>query len=152
MPGQSSNVYFLFPILTDLKVSDGLKYFRIKTDLAPLLSEVTKRKSELSQFENSIKTRKTELDTYQAQIDKVSKDLRSEFITILHLPFFSKLCWKIVTIQVQVQSPKSNGLGVTLFCCATTHHISACATPYLRLCPHKLFSATKHPIELKFSQ
>ena len=27
----------------------------------------------------------------------------------------------IVTIQVQVQSPKSKGLGVTLFCCCTTH-------------------------------
>ena len=35
--------------------------------------------------------------------------------------------FKIVTIQVQVQSPKSKspkskGLGVTLFCCATHHH------------------------------
>ena len=37
------------------------------------------------------------------------------------------------------QSAKSKGLGVTLFCCATTTH-------------HKLFSATRHPIELKFSQ
>ena len=41
--------------------------------------------------------------------------------------------------KFKVQSPKSKGLGVTLFCCATHH-------------PHKLFSATRHPIELKISQ
>ena len=39
----------------------------------------------------------------------------------------------------KVKSQKSKGLGVTLFCCVT-HHISACATPYLRLCqPTKTF-------------
>ena len=38
-------------------------------------------------------------------------------------------------------SPNSKGLGVTLFCCATHHNP-----------PHKLFSATRHPIELKFPQ
>ena len=50
----------------------------------------------------------------------------------------------IVTIQVQVQSLKSKvksqkDLEWLYFCCCTTH-------------PQKLFSATKHPIELKFSQ
>ena len=49
---------------------------RIKTDLAPLLSEVSQRKSELLSFENSINTRKSELENYQQQIDKVSQDLR----------------------------------------------------------------------------
>ena len=29
-----------------------------------------------------------------------------------------------IQVQVQVQSPKSKGLGVTLFCCATTHHLT----------------------------
>ena len=55
--------------------------------------------------------------------------------------------------ESKVKSQKSKGLGVTLFCCATTtisppvpHHISACA--HLQ----KLFSATRHPIKLKFSQ
>ena len=35
------------------------------------------------------------------------------------------------------KSQKSKVLGVTLFCCATTH-------------PQKLFSATRHSIELKY--
>merc|ERR1719211_216393 len=48
---------------------------KIKTDLAPLLSEVSQRKSELLSFENSINTRKSELENYQKQIDKVSQDL-----------------------------------------------------------------------------
>ena len=43
--------------------------------------------------------------------------------------------------ESKVKSQKSKGLGVTLFCC-TTH-----PPP-----PQKLFSATRHPIELKFLQ
>ena len=56
--------------------SQVFKYSRIKTDLAPLLSEVSQRKSELLSFENSINSRKSELENYQQQIDKVTQDLR----------------------------------------------------------------------------
>ena len=59
------------------------------------------------------------------------------FASILHLLSQSKSKSKV---QVQVKSQKSKGLGVTLFCCCTTHP------------PQKLFSATRHPIERKFSQ
>ena len=51
-------------------------FFRIKTDLAPLLNKVALRKSELNNFEESIKTRKVELENYQQEIAKVTKDLR----------------------------------------------------------------------------
>ena len=49
--------------------SQVFKYSRIKTDLAPLLSEVSQRKSELLSFENSINSRKSELENYQQQIE-----------------------------------------------------------------------------------
>ena len=51
-------------------------FFRIKTDLAPLLDQVSQRKSELSNFEESIKTRKVELEKYKQEVVKVTKDLR----------------------------------------------------------------------------
>ena len=48
---------YLFVLSLNIKPS----IYRIKTDLAPLLSEVSQRKSELLNFENSINTRKSEL-------------------------------------------------------------------------------------------
>merc|ERR1711953_879719 len=56
---------------------DEFEIFRIKTDLAPLLDQVTQRKSELNNFEESIKTRKVELEKYQQEVAKVTKDLSS---------------------------------------------------------------------------
>ena len=44
--------------------------------MAPLLVEVSQRKSELNNFEESINTRKAELEQYQQEITKVTKDLR----------------------------------------------------------------------------
>ena len=51
-------------------------FFRIKTDLAPLLEQVSLRKSDLNNFEESIKTRKAELENYQQKIAKATEDLR----------------------------------------------------------------------------
>ena len=63
---------YLFVLSLNIKPS----IYRIKTDLAPLLSEVSQRKSELLNFENSINTRKSELEKYQQEIDKVTQNLR----------------------------------------------------------------------------
>ena len=64
--------YLFFVLSLNIKLS----IYRIKTDLAPLLSEVSQRKSELLNFENSINTRKSELEKYQQEIDKVTQNLR----------------------------------------------------------------------------
>merc|ERR1719471_2741629 len=56
---------------------DEFQMTKIKTDLAPLLDQVTQRKSELNSFEESIKTRKVELEKYQEEVAKVTKDLSS---------------------------------------------------------------------------
>ena len=81
------------------------------------------------------------------KINSFHKEFFIWIVSILTLKRLNKIYHsdiRFVTIQVQVQSPKLKGIGVTLFCCFTTHHISACAHP------HKLFSVTRHPIELKF--
>jgi len=56
---------------------DEFQMSKIKTDLVPLLDQVTQRKSELNNFEQSIKTRKAELENYEQEIAKVTKDLSS---------------------------------------------------------------------------
>ena len=77
---------------------------RIKTDLTPLLSEVSQRKSELLNFENSINIKKSELENYQQEIEKVTQNLRYKFqlsaTNLVSESFFSEL--------------KDGAVGVTL--------------------------------------
>jgi peptidoglycan hydrolase CwlO-like protein len=50
--------------------------YRVRSGLAPLLSQVSERKSELTKFDNSIANKKSELQNFQKQIEEVSKNLR----------------------------------------------------------------------------
>merc|ERR1711892_224610 len=54
---------------------DEVEMTRVRSGLAPLLSQVSERKSELVRFESSIKTKKSELQNFQTQIEEVSKNL-----------------------------------------------------------------------------
>ena len=49
---------------------------RVRSGLAPLLSQVSERKSELTKFDKSIQNKKSELQNYQKQIEEVTKNLR----------------------------------------------------------------------------
>ena len=73
-------------------------------------------------FDLKSMTKEMVLNPFRHGVEKIIVN----FITLLSQSKSKSKC--------KVQSPKSKGLGVTLFCCAT-HHISACATPYLRLRP-----------------
>ena len=59
--------------------NDSLCVFRVKSGLAPLLSQVSQRKSELDRFDTSIVNKKNELQNYKSQIEEVTKNLRSVF-------------------------------------------------------------------------
>merc|ERR1719291_1352684 len=48
---------------------------RVKSGLAPLLSQVSLRKSELDRFDTSIVNKKNELQNYHKKIEEVTKNL-----------------------------------------------------------------------------
>jgi hypothetical protein len=48
----------------------------VRSGLAPLLSQVSKRKSELIKFDKSIASKKSELQNFQKQIEEETKNLR----------------------------------------------------------------------------
>ena len=50
-------------------------YFSFRTGLAPLEVKISAKKSELSKFESLVLDKKSELDNYQREVDKVSKEL-----------------------------------------------------------------------------
>ena len=86
---------------------------RIKTDLTPLLSEVSQRKSELLNFENSINIKKSELENYQQEIEKVTQNLRYKFqlsaTNLVSESFFSELKDGAVRVTLDGSSAVATG-------------------------------------------
>ena len=69
--------------------------FRVKSGLAPFLSQVSERKSELTKFDKSIASKKTELRNYQNQIEKVASNFR--LVLESYMVVFSKRLYILVS-------------------------------------------------------
>ena len=50
--------------------------FRVRSGLAPLMSQVSERKSELVRYETNIAAKKSELENFKTEIAEVSQNLR----------------------------------------------------------------------------
>ena len=104
--------------------------------LSNTVTEMRAQAQEMEKLKEAIQSKAGPLKLAQTRLNMRTQKIRRFDIIIV-----------TIQVQVQVQSPKSKVKRTWSDSILLLYH-----PPYLCLRPHKLFSATRHPIELKFSQ